>query len=88
MDKKIQSKKTESSNALCTLLPNVAPIDRTKFSKQDNKYIDCALLLCGYFRVENCQQKRGVVSSELEFIVNAIKWQLEGVDCEKINIDD
>lgn len=88
MSKQLDSKNADNSNELYTLLPNVAPIDRTKFSKKDNKYIDCALFLCGYLGVENCKQKRGVVSSELHFIANAIKWQLEGVNCENIDIDE
>jgi len=83
-----QSNKHQIKNGGYTVLPNVAPIDRTKFSKQDNKYIDCALFLCGYLGVENCKQKRGVVSSELDYIANTIKWQIEGVDCERINIDE
>jgi len=77
----------QNSNKLYTVLPNVAPIDRAKFSKKDNNYIDCALFLCGYLSVDNCQQKRGVVSSELDYIANTIKRHLEGMDYEDIDID-
>ena len=49
-----QLNKHQIKNGGYTVLPNVAPIDRTKFSKKDNKYIDCALFLCGYLGVENC----------------------------------
>jgi hypothetical protein len=82
-----QSNKNQIKNGGYTVLPNVAPIDRTKFSKKDNKYINCALFLCGYLGVENCRQKRGVVSSEVDYIANTIKRYLEGMNCEDIDID-
>lgn len=89
----LQNKRSEQSNnhqiknGGYTVLPNVAPIDKTKFSKRDNKYINCALFLCGYLDVKNCRQKRGVVSSELQFIANTIKRYVEGINCEDIDID-
>lgn len=82
-----KSNKHQIKNGGYTVLPNVAPIDRSKFSEKDNKYISCALFLCGYLGVKNCRQKRGVVSSEVQFIANTIKRHLEGMDYKNIDID-
>jgi len=54
---------------------------------KDKKYIDCALFLCGYFRVQDCRIPKGCNSSELQYLANIIKSDIEGFGCEKIVID-